>query len=83
MSVFHIAQSTSGWQSASNLLFFNIFVNKVIDWNNKCHLLVSSVAMGVLGGGRQPPPPPPVCWANKASRAIFASQLGNIDLLQK
>ena len=23
-------------------------------------------------------PHPPVCWANKASRAIFASQSGNI-----
>jgi hypothetical protein len=23
----------------------------------------------------------PVCWANKASRAIFASQSGNIGLL--
>jgi hypothetical protein len=29
-------------------------------------------------GGRQPPP---VCWANKASRAIFAQQSGNIGLL--
>jgi hypothetical protein len=26
---------------------------------------------------------PPVCWANKGSRAIFASQSGNIGLLQK
>jgi hypothetical protein len=24
---------------------------------------------------------PPVCWANKGSRAIFASQSGNIGLL--
>ena len=32
---------------------------------------------------RQAPPPPPICWANKASRAIFASQSGNIGLLQK
>jgi hypothetical protein len=24
---------------------------------------------------------PPVCWADKASRAIFASQSGNIGLL--
>ena len=29
------------------------------------------------GGGGSPP----VCWANKASRAIFASQSGNIGLL--
>jgi hypothetical protein len=28
------------------------------------------------GGGR----PPPVCWANKASQAIFVSQSGNIGL---
>ena len=28
---------------------------------------------GIEGGGS---PPPPVCWANKASRAIFASQSG-------
>ena len=35
------------------------------------------------GGGRRgrQPPPPPVCWANKASRAIFASQSDNIGLL--
>jgi hypothetical protein len=26
---------------------------------------------------------PPVCWANKGSRAIFASQSGNIGLLKK
>jgi hypothetical protein len=32
------------------------------------------------GGGRQPPP---VCWAKKASRAIFAPQSGNIGLLLK
>jgi hypothetical protein len=40
--------------------------------------------MGVPGGvaeGAAAPPPPPVCWANKASRAIFASQSGNIGLL--
>ena len=37
--------------------------------------------MGVPGGGAEGAAAPPVCWANKASRAIFASQLGNIDLL--
>ena len=36
--------------------------------------------MGVPGGGGAAPPPT-VCWANKASRAIFASQSGNIGLL--
>jgi hypothetical protein len=34
------------------------------------------------GVGRQHPPPP-VCWTNKASRAIFALQSGNIGLLLK
>ena len=38
--------------------------------------------MGVPDGGTAgAPAPPPVCWANKASRAIFAQQSGNIGLL--
>ena len=44
----------------------------------------SNVNMGVPGGGGGGGggrPHPPVCWANKASRAIFASQSGNIGLL--
>jgi hypothetical protein len=40
--------------------------------------------MGVPGGGGEgAAASPPVWWTNKASRAIFASQLSNIDLLQK
>ena len=40
------------------------------------------VHMGVPGGGGGGAEgPPPVCWANKASRAIFASQSANIGLL--
>ena len=38
---------------------------------------------GGAGGGGQPPPPLPVCWANKASRAIFASQSGYSWLIIK
>jgi hypothetical protein len=34
--------------------------------------------MGVPDGGAAASP---VCWANKASRAIFATQSGNIGLL--
>jgi hypothetical protein len=34
--------------------------------------------MGVPGGGAGGGGSPPVCWANKASRAIFVSQSGNI-----
>jgi hypothetical protein len=34
--------------------------------------------MGVPGGVASGAAVPPVCWANKASRAIFASQSGNI-----
>jgi hypothetical protein len=41
------------------------------------------LGMGVPGGGRGGASPPPVCWANKASRAIFALQSGNIGLLLK
>ena len=33
------------------------------------------------GGGGGGGGSPPVCWENKASWAIFASQSGNIDLL--
>jgi hypothetical protein len=44
-------------------------------------LSLSGVIVTIYHGrtrrGRQPPPPP-VCWANKASQAIFASQSGNI-----
>ena len=42
------------------------------------------VDMGVPGGGgggARGATAPPICWANKASRAIFASQSGNIGLL--
>ena len=39
--------------------------------------------MGVPGGGAGGAAAPPVCWANKASRAIFALQSGNIGLLLK
>ena len=37
--------------------------------------------MGVPGGGAGGAPAPPICWANKASRAIFALQSGNIGLI--
>ena len=37
--------------------------------------------MGVPGGGGDASPP--VCWVNKASRAIFALQSGNIKLILK
>jgi hypothetical protein len=53
--------------------------------HNYISLLSRPLSMGVPagGGGGGGSHTPPVCWANKASRAIFASQLGNIGLLQK
>ena len=45
----------------------------VINYIVKGHLLNGFPAWAYRTGGEGAPAPPPVCWANKASRAIFAS----------
>ena len=86
-AVYHALWYNDHWKRTNSGNVFYMFSKLIIIdaciflTHKKCDVVVvkSTLCIGVRDGGGQELPP--ICWADQASRAIFASHSGNIGLL--